>query len=248
MSGADSPSGVPHEEMPTRPTARTWLFVFAHVALGAVTAGLAVCEDFADGKATFAAEAWRVVFGLVGAGLVFLSLRGMLRMLNGSAPSLTPERRRRAALRARALIVVGLVFFVVAAVEAVGDETVSLTGWAKPFYLGGGAYLVLVGLLMQWDPTRFTRLQRVARGEGRPGVARIVHASDTGRIINHAPQVKIDFEIEVGGRTYLASDKIVIEQAKLALLIPGSEVDVVVDRVDPNVFHVHWDSWRPPDA
>ena len=248
MSGADTPSGVPYEEMPTRPTAKTWLFLFAHLAIGAVTTALAVSEDFAAGKATFAAEAWRVVFGLAGAGLTFLTLRGMLRTLNDPTPSLTPERRRRAALRARSLIVVGLVFFVVAAVEAVGEETVSLTGWAKPLYLGGGAYLVLIGLLMQWDPTRFTRLRRVARGEGRPGVARIVHASDTGRIINHAPQVKIDFEIDVGGRTHLASDKIVIEQAKLALLVPGSEVDVVVDRVDPSVFHVEWDSWRAPHA
>lgn len=242
------PSGVPPEYAPARPNKSVWLFAFLHLALGVVTTGLAISEDFAAGKATFSSELWRGVFGLVGSAFVFLSLRGLVRTLSGSAKALTPETRRRGAVKGRVLIAVGVVLFALAAVEALGDETVSLSGWTKPFYMAGGAYLVLIGLAMQWDPTRFMRLQRVAGGVGRPGIARIVTASDTGTSVNDMPQVKIDFELEVGGRTYEASDKIVMERAKLALLLPGSAVDVLVDHEDPNVFHIDWDSWRAPHA
>lgn len=241
-------SGVPNETMPARPSTSGWVVGLMHLALGAVTVGLAASPDFAAGKAVFASEASRAVFGLVGAALVFLSLRGMIRMLNGTPRTISPELRRRSAVRGRVLIAAGVAFFVVALVDAAGDVTVSLSGWAKPFYLVGAVYLVLIGLVVQWDPTRFARQQRVARGEGLPGIARIVGASDTGRSVNDMPQVKIDFELEVGGRTHLVSDKIVMERAKLALLLPGSTVDVLVDRVDPNVFHIDWTSWRAPHA
>ena len=249
MDGAPppiDPSGGAYEEIPARTGAGGWLFALLHLALGGVTVALAVDTGFARDKAAFSSDAWRAVFGLVGAALAFLALRAIVRMLGDARRRLTPELHRRAALRGRVLILVGIGFFVVATVEGIGNDTVALAGWAKPFYICGAVYLVLMGLVFQWNPTRFMRQQRLARGEGTPGTARILRANDTGTSVNDAPQVKIDFELEVGGRVHLVSDKIVMERAKLALLIPGSTVDVLVDRADPNVFHVDWDSWRAP--
>ena len=194
----------------------------------------------------FGSEAWRAVFGAIGVLLTFLGLRGVVRTLRADPLALTPAMHRRAALRGRILIAVGIAFFAVGI--GVSDSTIAAAGWAKPVYVGGGIYLVLMGLVFQWNPTRFIRQQRVAKGQGRPGVARIVRAADTGASVNDAPQVKIDFELEVGGRSYAVSDKIVMERAKLALLIPGATVNVLVDNVDPNVFHVDWDSWKAPGS
>ena len=241
-------SGGQYEQMPEQSGAGGWLFMLMHLALGAVTVALAVSPDFAAGKAAFASDAWKAVFGLVGATLVFLALRGWVRSLRDERPRLTPQLFRRGKLWGRVLIALGVVFFALAVVQPLADETVAFSGWVKTTYIVGGVYLVLMGLVLQWNPTRQIRQQRVARGEGLPGTARIVSASDTGTSVNDAPQVKIDFELEVGGRTHLVSDKIVMERAKLALLIPGSTVDVLVDRVDPNVFHIDWDSWSGPHA
>lgn len=246
--GSVDAAGTQYEEIPARQGAGGWLVVVLHLALGGVTLGLAVDEEFARGKAAFANDAWRAVFGAVGALLVFLALRGIVRTLRGETHRLTPELYRRARARGRVLILVGLAFLAMAVVGPVSDETVSFDDWTKPFYIGGGAYLALMGLVFQWNPTRTIRQERVRRGEGRPGVATILRASDTGTSVNDQPQVRIDFELEVGGRTYEVSDKIVMERAKLALLIPGAAVNVLVDRVDPNVFHVDWDSWKAPSA
>lgn len=240
------PTGTQYEELPARSGAGGRLFAGLHLTLGGVTLALALSDDFARGKAEFASDAWRALLGLVGAALVFLALRAIVRTMGGASRRLTPELHRRAKARGRILIVVGLAFFAMAVVGPISDETVSFEGWAKPFYVVGAVYLVLMGLVFQWNPTRSIRQQRVRRGEGRPGVATIVRASDTGTSVNDQPQVRIDFELEVGGRTHEVSDKIVMERAKLALLIPGAKVNVLVDRVDPNVFHIDWDSWKAP--
>ncbi|MDQ4124135.1 MAG: DUF3592 domain-containing protein [Actinomycetota bacterium] len=240
-------SGVPYEELSGRTGAGGWLMALLHFAIGAVTLALALELDLGDAGAAFANDVWRVVFGVVGGLLVFLALRAMVRTVRAEPTTLTLELQRRAAMRGRALIVVGVAFFCIG-VGVMSDWTIALEGWTKPFYVVGGVYLVLMGLVFQWNPTRHIRQQRVRQGQGRPGVARIVRANDTGTSVNDAPQVKIEFELEVGGRTYEVSDKIVMERAKLALLIPGSTVNVLVDRVDPNVFHVDWDSWKGPAA
>lgn len=240
------PTGAQYEDVPVGTGAGGLLLTLMHLALGGMTVAVAVDEGFAGGKAAFDNDVWRIVFGLVGSGLVPLALRAFVRSLSGGSRKLTPQLYRRGALWGRVLIGLGLVFLAMAVVEPFGDVTVAFSGWAKPFYAAGGAYLMLMGLVLQWNPTRHLRQQRVARGEGRPGVARIVSASDTGTSVNDAPQVKIDFELDVGGQTHLVSDRIVMERAKLALLIPGSTVDVLVDRADPNVFHIDWDSWKGP--
>lgn len=244
--GAVDPAHAQFEEIPARSGSGGYLFALMHLALGAVTLALAIDDGFARGKATFKSDAWRFVFALVGATLAFLAVRAVVRAVRDERPQLTAALHRRGARWGRVLVGLGVAFFVLAVVGPVGDATVDLSSWTVPFYVCGAVYLVVMGLVLQWNPTRFIRQQRVAKGQGRPGVARIVTAGDTGVSVNDAPQVKIDFELEVGGQTHLVSDKIVMERAKLALLIPGSTVDVLVDQVDPSVFHIDWNSWKGP--
>lgn len=241
------PTGVQYEEISGRTGAGGWLLALLHLGIGAVTVALALQVDLGGAGAAFANDVWRGVFGVVGGVLVFLALRAMVRTLRAEPRTLTPDLQRRTALRGRILIAIGTAFFALG-VGVMASSTIALDGWVRPFYVVGGIYLVFMGLVFQWNPTRYIRQQRVREGQGRPGVARIVRANDTGTSVNDAPQVNIEFELEVGGRTYEVSDKIVMERAKLALLIPGSTLNVLVDRVDPNVFHIDWDSWKGPAA
>lgn len=237
-------SGVQFEEIPARSGPGGLMFVALYLGIGATSIWLAVSEE----KARFAADAWRVALGVLGAWIAFLGARGLVRFLNGETTRLTAELHRRGQVRGKILFVIGVALFAVAVVPALGAETIEFLGWTKLVYIAAGVVFVIQGLVFQWNPTRFIRQQRVREGQGRPGVARIVSANDTGASVNDAPQVKIEFELEVGGRTYEVSDKIVMERAKLALLIPGSTVNVLVDRIDPNVFHIDWDSWKGPAA
>ena len=237
-----------YEELPAGSAASGWIFVLMHLAVGGVSLGAAVSEDFAAGRVLFANTAWRVLLGLVGALLVVLAVRGITRTGSNDRARLTPELRQRVRLRGWMLVLVGGFLALCALAPPLGDRTIAFDSWTRPFYVVGGAYLALLGLLFQWNPTRTIRQARVARGEGRPGTARILRADDTGLTVNDDPQVKIDFEITLDGYAHQASDKIVMDRAKLALLIPGSTVNVLVDRVDVNVFHVDWDSWQPPQA
>lgn len=239
-------TGTNYEEVPARSGFGGYLFAALYVAFGAVSIALVVDEEFAQGKADFSGDVWQAALGLVGGLAGFLGLRAFVRAMQGDRPRLTPELHQRAARRGKVLIVVGVALFAAAVVPAVGDNTVAFSDWAVPVYIAAAVMFVVQGLVFQWNPTRFIRQQRVAKGQGRPGIARIVRASDTGTSVNDAPQVKIDFELEVGGQTHLVSDKIVMQRARLALLTPGSTVNVLVDQVDPNVFHIDWDSWRAP--
>lgn len=245
-SPAMDPTGTQFEELTARPGAGTYVFALAYVFVGVVSIGLALDDGFAAGKVAFAADAWRAVLGGFGVLLAFLGARGFVRTLTGHRRQLTPELHRRAATRGKILLVVGAGLLAIAVIPAFRDETIDFSSWTKPLYIATGILFIVQGLAMQWNPTRFIRQQRIARGEGRPGTVRIVRASDTGTSVNDMPQTRIEFELEVGGQTHLVSDKIVMERAKLALLIPGSTMNVLVDRVDPNVFHIDWDSWKPP--
>ena len=240
-------TGTQYEQIPGRSGAGGVILAGMHFALGGVALALALSEDFARDLASFANDGWRAVFGAIGAVLVFLAVRAIVRSQRAEPTALTPQLHRRAALRGRILIAVGVAFFAMG-LGLLSDSTIALHGWTRPFYAVGGVYLALLGVVFQWDPTRHIRRQRVSKGEGRPGVATIRRASDTGTSVNDAPQVKIEFDLEVGGRTYEVSDKVVMERAKLALLIPGATVNVLVDKVDPNVFHIDWDSWKAPTA
>lgn len=235
-----SPHGLP------RPPRIPLLLVLLHGALGGVAIALAADEGFAAGKAAFASDAWRAVLGLIGAGLVFTAVRGLLRNLNQSVPTITEERRRSARLGGRLLILAGTAFVVWSVADDLAARSVSLDSWASPFFLSGGIYLLLLGLVLQLNPAGVLAQQRLAQGQGTPGVATLLRAADTGVTVGDAPQVRIELEIEVEGRRVPAAENVVMEQAKLALLIPGSTVDVLVDRENPNAFKIDWDSWRGP--
>ncbi|MDQ3982143.1 MAG: hypothetical protein M3271_05625 [Actinomycetota bacterium] len=252
MNGFDTPGsgGAPpvseFEDVHVRVSGTSWVLVLLQLPLGAVALALAVSEDSASGKAAFSHDAWRVALGVVGGALALLALRAAFRFLADNVPTVTPKRQRQARVRGRILLVVGAWLFAAAVIEDVGESSVSFDSWTRPFFGAGGVYLMLMGLVFQLNPARSIRRARLAKGEGYHGTARILGANDTGVSVNEQPQVKIDFEIDVNGRVHRASDEIVMERAKLALLIPGSTVDVLVDRVDPSVFHVYWDSWKPP--
>lgn len=243
---AVDPTGTAYEEIPGRPGGSGYFIALVYTGLGALSLWLAADEGFAADKAAFAGDAWRGALALLGALLAFLGVRAVIRGLNGETRRLTPELHRRASRRGKILVAVGAALLAVTLVPALAAQTIEFSGWTRPAYAVAGGLFILQGLVFQWNPTRYIRQQRVAKGQGRPGVARIVRANDTGRTINDAPQVKIEFELEVGGRTYEVSDKIVMARAKLALLIPGSTVNVLVDNVDPTVFHIDWDSWKAP--
>lgn len=220
----------------------------AHLAIGGVAVALAVDEGFAEGKAAFAADAWRWFLGGVGAVLGLLAVRGLMRAAAGYQKTLTPEVRRSAARRGRVLIVVGLWLFATTVSAPLAEETVAFDSWVKTLFLLGGLYLTALGLSLQIDPTGPLRRQRLEQGYGAAGTATILRANDTGTTVNDAPQVQIDFEIESEGRTFEASQRVVMDQAKLALLLPGSTVNVLVDRGDPRVFDVDWNTWEAPPA
>jgi hypothetical protein len=240
------PNPNAYEELPGRPGGGGYFIALVYTGLGALSLWLAGDEAFAADKAAFAHDVWRGALGLLGALLAFIGVRAVIRGMKGETRRLTPELHRRASRRGKILVAVGAALLAVTLFPALADETIDFSGPLTWIYAIAGGLFILQGLVFQWNPTRFIRQQRVAKGQGRPGVARIVSADDTGRTINDAPQVKIEFELEVGGRTYQVSDKIVMARAKLALLIPGSTVNVLVDNVDPNVFHIDWDSWKAP--
>ncbi|HEV2755764.1 MAG TPA: hypothetical protein VG318_08315 [Actinomycetota bacterium] len=250
MSGFDSGTAVPSQpdEAVVMPAAGAWGFFLGllHLAIGGVALALAVDEGFASGKAVFGADVWRIVLGVVGAALALLAIRGLVRIAGAQRRTLTPELRRTAARRGRLLAIVGVLLLVTSVTNGFGGETIAFESWTKPFFITGAIYLALMGLSLQLDPSGPLRQQRLRQGYGAAGTATILRASDTGWTVNEAPQVQIEFRIESEGRTFEASDRIVMERAKLALLIPGSTVNVLVDRGDPKVFHVDWNSWQAP--
>ena len=236
-----------HEEISAGGRGAGWFLIVMHLAVGGVTLALAISPEFASGRAAFADDVWRILFGVVGGLLTFVAIRGISRSQT-QGERLTPERRRRAKVVGVVLIAIGGVFFSLGVSRSLGEQVILFESWAKPFYITAGIYLFLVGLGLQWNPTRALRQQRVQQGQGRHGTARILRANDTGLTVNDDPQVKIEFDITVDGQVHQASDKIVMDRAKLALLIPGSTMDVLVDLIDPTVFHLDWDSWRPPES
>lgn len=247
--GVEVPEHPPNPGDAETPLGRgvaTWIFLLAHLMLGVTALGFALSSDLAHGRAAFASNVWRVPLGLAGAFLAYRALRAIVRMGSGGVIRISPELRHRARINGWVLVLIGAGFLIAALSEALGADSVHFTSWARPFFVAGGIYLILWGLSQQWDPTRSLRRQRIERGEGIPATARILRANDTGVSVNDAPQVKIDFAIDLDGQTYEASDKIVMQRAKLALLIPGATVPVLVDREDRSLFHVDWDGWQAP--
>jgi hypothetical protein len=252
MSGFDPNTGVPipsqaDEGVVTNRVGFGGVVLgLAHLAIGGVSVALAVDEGFADGKAAFGGEAWRWALGGVGAVLGLLAVRGLMRAAAGYRKTLTPEVRRGAARRGRVLIVVGLWFFTTTISAPLAEETVAFDSWVKTLFMFGGLYLTALGLALQIDPTGPLRHQRLEQGYGAAGTARILRVSETGMTAGDSPQVQVDFEIDSEGRTFEAGQRVVMDEAKRSLLLPGSTVNVLVDRGHPRVFQVDWNSWEAP--
>jgi hypothetical protein len=224
-----------------------WLVILAHLAVAAVAAGLAFNADFAAGKATFASDGWRTVFGAVSAVFAFLSLRGLVRVTGDKSFTLTPEVRRRARWRGAAMALFGAWLLACATVDAVAEETIAFDSWTKPFFLAGGLLLLAQGLSFQLDITRGARRRQLRSGPTVPGTARILGVNEIATAGDDAPVVDVRLEIEVNGRVYPANDRVALPREAVAVLVPGSTVDVVVDLVDPKVFEIDWNSGRGPD-
>ena len=238
--------GPPQEPTLGKVTAATWVFVALHTALGGIAVELAANEEFAAGKAHFASNAWRIVWGLCGGGLLFFALRTVLRAVSQNEVMFSEALMRRARRNGLLVLTVGVFFFCCAVVDEVAQETVALDSWAGTVYAFGGGYLALMGLVYQLNPTNALRRQRLRQGQGVHGTARILRANDTGTTVNESPMVAIDFEIEVEGRMQETTQRSLVQQSKLALLIPGSTVDILADPGDHTVFTVDWDSWEGP--
>jgi hypothetical protein len=234
---------------PVVPPAGTsgWIIHLIHLTVGAVAAGLAFNADFAAGKATFASDAWRVAFGAGSAVFAFLALRGLVRVTGDKSFTLTPELRRRARRRGAAIGLFGAWLFASATLDLIAEETVAFESWAEPFFLVGGLLLVAQGLSFQLDLTRGLRRRQLRSGPTVPGTARILGLKEIATTGDATPVVDVQLEIEVNGRVYTANDRIALPSAAVAVLAPGSTVDVVVDLVDPHVFEVDWNSGRGPD-
>ncbi len=247
-TGLSGPPPAPEfEPHVVKPSAAGLVIILFTGAIGVLSFAFALNPDFADGLVHFAGDAYRVGLAIIGGFLTFLAARGVARMLRGDKTLYDRSTHQRAKNIGLVLVLIGVVLLVAAAVTPVGEATVLFSGWTKPVYIVFGVLTLPMGLLQQWNPTKFHRRQRVAAGEGRSGTAKILRASDTGMLINSRPQVEIDVEISVGGAPpYAAKTKHVMEQSKLALLIPGSTVEVTVDVVDASVFEIDWDRWTAP--
>lgn len=236
------------EQVAVRNTPAPWLFVLFTGGLGGISVGLAVAEEFAAGRARFAGDAWRIALGAAGAFLVFIAARGAVRHLKGWVARLTPERHRRTRRRGWVLFALGAWLFGMATFADLARETIAFRSWADPVYTWGGLYLVALGLAAQLDPTGVIRRARVMRGEGEWAVARILGTNDTGTSTGAHPIVAVELEIDLKDRKVVASDNVVADEARRALLVPGATVNVQTDRTDPTIFRVDWESWRGPRA
>lgn len=241
------PSHPPHESIKTRANAFSLLFVAWHGTIGVVSLLLAFDDGFAAGKVAFASDSWRLALGVAGALLVSLAARGLYRAVSGYTAQLTPDRIRSARRSGAALLAIGAWLGAASAFESFANETLRFRSWAAPFYAWSSGYLLLVGLVQQLNPTGHLRMGRVMKGEGIPGRARILRADDPEPTDDggYFP-VRVDFEIDAGNRVYQAGHKFTLDPSAVEMLVPGATVDGVVDRSDPEIFHVDWKTWRRP--
>lgn len=247
-AGMQGPVQPGVDTSPTVPAPGFWGFVFgiAQLAIGVVAFAVSLDEDFAAGKARFAADGWRVALGVAGAVLALLAVRGLLRVASALTNTLTPEIRSRVRRRGSIMAVIGAWLVAASAIDPVARATVAFDSWAETFFSVGGVYLVAMGLSFRLDVTRRLRMQQLEQGPSVPGTATILGASEIGTSEGEKPVMEIRLEIDVNGRTYPATTRVVLEPDDPALVTPGSTVDVVVDLVDPEVFKIDWRSWKGP--
>jgi hypothetical protein len=76
---------------------------------------------------------------------------------------------------------------------------------------------------------------------GTPGVATIKGFTDTGTLVNFNPQVVLDCEIAIEGKSaYEAQVTTSVPQMQIPMVQPGKKVGVRVDPSDPSFIAIDW--------
>jgi hypothetical protein len=144
-----------------------WFLILFQLGLGFLTIALAVDGGFARGKAVFDHDNWRVVLGVAGGFLTYRAARGVVRTINRSPVELTAESVRRSRLYGLVLQVIGIGFLLAALNDTVGERSVDFVSWAKPVYVVGGIYVLIMGLVSMIDITAYRQRQQALAEEVR---------------------------------------------------------------------------------
>lgn len=219
------------------------LYGVARLAFGSLSVALAYDSGWAEGDVAFASDRWRVAFGVAGALVALLGLRGLVRAINGHQRQVTPGSLRMARALGAVLFVIGLWYEIAAWSDGVVRLGLGLDWWAGPVYGFGGLALMLQGLALQVDPTPFIKRSRLMHGDGNVVTAPIVRATNLGAIRGGKAKVEIEFTMDAGNGVERHTAKWFVPRSRLAQ-IEGGTVDIVVDRVDPTVWVVKWDTLR----
>ena len=227
----------------TNPSGRVGIWYGAlRLAFGGLSVALAVDNAWAGDDVVLASDPWRIAFGLVGASVTLLGLRGLLRALGGHTSEVTPESLRGRRLYGGGVFLIGLWYNIAAWSDGVVRLGLGLDSWAGGVYGTGGAALMVQGLALQVDPRPFLKKARVTGGEGRIVTATVLRARDLGTLRGKA-KVHVEMTMDLSGRVERHSAKTLIDRSRLAR-IEGATVDVVVDRADPTIWAVRWDTLR----
>ena len=83
--------------------------------------------------------------------------------------------------------------------------------------------------------------QQALLNSGTPGNATIKNFTDTGTLVNFNPQVVLDLEVAIEGKTpYEAQLTTSVPQVYLGRLQPGGSIGVKVDPADPSSIAIDW--------
>ena len=83
--------------------------------------------------------------------------------------------------------------------------------------------------------------QQALLNSGTPGNATIKNFTDTGTLVNFNPQVVLDLEVAIEGKTpYEAQLTTSVPQVYLGRLQPGGAIGVKVDPADPSSIAIDW--------
>lgn len=92
----DPSTGAPQfENTSTPPGKKSWFFIAIDAAIGGVSLGLSLSEDFASDKAVFVTSSSRIALGAIGALFLLLALRGTMRLMRGYRPHVDQAAHRR---------------------------------------------------------------------------------------------------------------------------------------------------------
>jgi hypothetical protein len=137
-----------------------------------------------------------------------------------------------------------VVFFVLLGVAMLAGAVVmwlSADGVTAPglemgaLILGGLGVFYLLLMLVLW---LFVKRRNRLVTTGRPAIATIISARDSGTMVNNQPRLVLEVEItpEDGGNPYRFETKKVVGHSSLAAMRPGASLPVAVDPQRPRRF------------